>query len=1581
MKKAAFLLTSLLISSTCLTAQWRTTYSGTDSVDQWVSASFYSASAGYMVTSKWLGFTTDSGHTFQQSTISNINLAGNAVNLTFGFLPTEIQAFNSSSILVGGNFGFEPSVLYSSDGGNSWTLVYHRNLMQSSGTATNSIYMMAFPGNGSVGYAVQNNEIIKTTNGGQTWFTVATTNGGTFTLCAVDANTVYAASSTTVYKTTNGGTNWTSAGVQFTIQAMTAYSAAHLYAVTPVGDTYTSTDGASTWTKANPQSGQIQANAINFMHFTADSLGYACGSGMFQTRNSGVSWEVMPMSFPATRLPNFTKLIFNSNQQIWSPGFGQELALTTNGGGVSYPKALFSVSTAQLCASNTVQLVNQGQPGETYAWYRNRVLIATSYNASYTGPTGNDTIKLVVHSGGLADSVTQVVNTASLSAFTFNASVQDTACSSQTLRFYIYNSDPNTIYQVKRPCCSPSSVLYGDGTSFSIPYYLPGDEDSVSTFTVYAYRHTACGNDTVSQNFKVRLMIANPVTSTLTDTVCQQDTFYIRIPNTRVGYKYYAGSSAAVVGTGDTIRVPCTYSQAQTATNIVPSGLLKTLTFPIYAEAVSPKGCGPAQVATATMVSRYSAANFGVIGFSYFTGEDLKLTNATQYASAYLWTPGLGGVPDSATGPSPALSYTSSGYKTIGMKAYTKEGCVDSMSSVVDIYGVSGPVPATAVCPSGLAGNRVDSLNGGRYLVDRAVFEDGQGNRILAGGFTNGAIAEGNEGWWATKLDKNGNQQWFLYQNELDFYSTYEYFPHVVIEQAVGDSAGNTYLWGHEINQQYVTAVGEMQQTVQSMADFLIKVSAAGHILWIKPFYSMDGGQEYSFSSSGTLLLGKGGTSLWLVSQRYPGSAYTAGGATVLAAGAGHEGVVSQFDLNGNLLRVNSFTCPPVNLYNPLLGTTDNYWHVPPATFVNGNLVVYTTLYPSQTTVENATVGFSSTTIPEVLVVWDTTALHATKVLPIYSTVTGSTAGVKPQAYVMDSTGAYYADYNALVPSPAPPYPYNQFYDSMQMRTYIEGFNPSGTIVWTKIADGLEPERMYASGGQLKVCGTNYPGTGYTDGGGTEIGEQPMYDSSNKKLTVVGDVGSTSGRGGHGLGSLDIVIASMQTTDGALLDFQALGSPFEEERMLMVKGAGNQLWVAGSVGSKFMECCGMANYALYTYKLPITNDCYGGYPNQAPFLKWALATDSTTCTDSLYTLGWSSTGTGTVSIRYSLNNGVSYSLLASGLPALPGSYTFNAASAGVLGRVLLIVSDDASLLADTTVRQLARSVAVAVSISASDTSVCAGTGVHFTAVVANGGVAPGYQWLDGTTVVGGNTDTVTISSLKDKDVVQVRVTGGLACSSPAVATSNPITLSVATGSAPSVTIGGVVVGLRGKADTLLARSVGAGVAPVYSWQDSTKTHSWAAVAGTIPGTTDPVLIYTPADSGDRLRCVVYGSAPCTPVDSALSNVLVLLVTTPPPPPDTTGSTTPPPPSDTTGSGQVNIFPNPAHSTITIDTLSLTDEWQTLDVLDMSGNAQIGGMPVVGQTIVVVQVGNLPRGIYLVRMTGKKKKKYIKFLKL
>jgi len=1582
MKRIAFVLLTAL-SNLCLHAQWRTIYQGTDSLNPIVSASFYAPANGYIATNQWIGLTADSGHSYQQVyvTNSNVNYEGNSVNLTFGFLPSDIQAFSSSTLVVSGNYGYEPSILYSTDGGADWQLAYHRSL-PGTNAASNSVYQMSFPGAGSTGYAVQNNEIIKSTNGGQTWATLVATNGATFTLSAPDVNTVYVASPTALYKTTNGGSSWTSNTVPFTIQVMTAYSNTHVYAVTPLGDTYSSTDGGNTWQPANSLTGRMTSSYINSIHFIADSIGYVCGSAVYQTRNSGMSWELMPGSTPSKGYVAWERLVFYNNQQIWLPGYGLTLDLTTNGGGISYPRALFDINTSQVCASNTVQLVNQGQPGETYAWYRNRVLLGTTYNVSYTAPTGNDTIKLVVSNNGLSDSVTQVVNAASLSTFALNSGVQDTACDNATLRFFIYNSDPSTTYQVKRACCYISSPIPGTGGTFSMPYYLNPGEDSTSTFTVYAYRTTSCGNDSATQSFRVTIQIPNPPTTALKDTFCNQNSFYIKVPNSRIGYQYWAGSSAAMVGTGDTISLPCVASQATWSTNIDSYGYMKYYSFPIYVASVSAEGCGGTLVAYDTLVERTPDVNFDIHGYSWFTGDTLALINETTYATNYLWTPGAGGTPASSTLVTPPLTFSTAGYQTIGLQAYSLEGCTDSMQRVVDVYANQGAVPATAICPGTGAGNVVDSMKGSWYYVDRAIFEDAQGGRVLAGGFTTGGLPDGNEGWWATKHDKNGQLLWSLYQNEVDYYSTYYQYPHIIIEQAVGDSAGNTYLMGHEMNQQYVTANGQSQTTVQSMADFLIKVSPTGQILWVKPFYSMDGSNAYQFCSGGTLLLGKGGASLYVVAERYPGSSYVAGSTTVLGAGAGQTGVIMQFDLNGNLLRSNSFLCPPVNLYNGLQGVTDNYWHAPPATFVNGNLVIYTTLYPSQGTLENASIGFSSTSIPEALAVFDTVGLHALKVLPVYSTVSGASAGVVPKAYAMDSTGSYYIDWNVAIPIPAPAYPYQEFPDTTQEETYIEGLSASGTVLWTKLADGLEPEKMLVFGSQLKVCGTNAPGMGWTDQQSGAAGQATLADSTVRRLTVVGVPGTKTGRGGYGLGSLDIVVATLQTSDGTMLDFLPMGSHLEDERMTMAKGAGNQIWVAGSVGSKYIECCGDVGYALYTYKLPITSDCYGGYPGQAPFLKWNIAADTTVCTDSLYTLNWSSTGTGTLSIRFSPDSGADYTSLVAGLQSGTNSYTYNAVTAGTLGKVEYIISDDSSSLADTTNRQLARTVMTSVSVTAGDTAICAGSPVLFTATAVNQGTAGVYQWQVNQSAVGANFDTITLSSLKDSDRVQVLVTGSLACSSPAVAVSNSITMHVTTGMAPAVSIKGATAGIAGKTDTLYAHAVQAGPTPAYGWQDSTVRHNWLGIAGA----TDSILYYIPADSGDKIRSIVGGNAPCSPVDSAVSNVLVMIVKTVAPPGDSTITTPPPPdstatPSDSTaGTGQLYIFPNPAHSSITIDTLRLQDEWQTLDIVDMNGR-QLMTMSILNQTTVNVQVDAFPKGIYVVRMNGRKRKAYLRFLKM
>jgi photosystem II stability/assembly factor-like uncharacterized protein len=1605
MKKAVLLLFSLYTLQT--QAQWRTIYQGPDSLNNVLSASFFSPTAGFIATNKWIGYTIDSGYTYQQRYIGNgnVNFGTSSVNLTFGFSPSDIQAFNGTTLVASGNYGYEPSVLYSTDGGNSWTLAYHKNLPGTDASA-NSVYQMSFPGGGSAGYAVQHNEIIKTINGGQSWTTTLGGGDGYFTVTATSASTVYAASTNTIMKSTNSGFTWGAVTGPFQVQAMTVVGAQHIYVLTTVGDTYSSVDGGTTWVQQNTPAGQVTASFINSIHFINDSAGYLAAGVIYETRNSGKSWEVMPSSYPTKNYSLYQRFVFYNTQQAWVTGNGETMLLTGNDGGTTIPRALFSANTSQVCTNNTVQLVNQSQPGYSYRWYLNNAFLASTFNASYTTVTGSDVVSLVVSNGILSDSTSQPVSSTTASTIQLNVVPrQDTVCGDAAVRFDVFNSQSDVQYQVRRACCSPSSYIPGNGGSISIPYYTNPAEDSVSVFTVFAVQHNACGTDSTQQTFPIRLVLPNPPTATAVDTVCKQGTLYIRVTNSRVGYRYWVDGSRTVPGTGDTISLPAGIAQASSSTNIDSYGYLQNYQFPVYLSSVT-EGCSGRQITTATEISRYPGPNFNIAGNTFFTGDTMPISNTSKYATNYLWKAGDGSsfVTNTGTIPTPPLSYSTPGYKHIGLVAYTKEGCADSIETVVTLYGSNGNTAATPICSSNSPDYVVDSfgLGGSWYYVTRAIYEDEHGGRVQAGGFTSGASAGGLEGWWATKRDKNGQLLWSLYQNELDYYHTYEQYPHTIIESAVSDSLGNTYLMGHEISQQYVGAHGEMQVAVQGMADFLIKVTAAGHIAWIKPFNSMDGSNSYQFSSGGTLLRGKGNT-LWWIAQRYPGSSYMTGSTTLFAAGEGHEGVILVLDTAGNMLRKNSYLTQWVNLYNGLQGTVDNYCHVPPASFAGGKLVIYTTLYGSQATLENASVGFSSTNIPSALAVFDTATLHAVSVKPVFSMLSGAAQGVSAETYAMDSTGSYYASFTGNVSVPPPAYPPTQFPVNTVTKTYIEAYDGNGNLRWTKTADGLEPKRMLAFGDYLKIAGSNYVTTFWNnDQGVYSVPGGAYLDSSRRLTTAVTDAGGSTGNGGPDIASSDIVLATLQTSDGQLVDYRALGSKNEDERITMAKGAGNQLWVAGSVNTRWTTGQSDMGYQVNLYKIPITNDCYGGYPNQAPFLKWTIGADTTACTDSLYTLSWSSTGTGPLAISFSTDSGMHYTSLATNIAAGTYSYTFNALQAGALGNVNFIIQDDSSSLADTTQRRLSLSAVDSVTISASDTSICSGSTVRFKALAVNGGV-PGYQWLVNQMPAGANVDTLVLMNLNNGDAVQVKMTGSTACSSPAVASSNTILMAVTMGVAPGVVIDGGTSSVQGQADTLYAYASNAGAAPVYKWQDSTVQHGWAV----INGASDSVLHYIAADSGDRVRCQVTGQTLCSPVDSAVSNPLFLSVRTVPPPPGDSTVVPPPvtpppgdstvvpppvvPPSDTTktdttsnaasNSGVLHLFPNPVWSSLTIDTLVAADGWQTLDVLDMNGGVLGGQRNIANLTSVTINVAALAKGTYLIRIVGRKRTVYLRMLKL
>ena len=150
-------------------------------VDHAVKLSFFAPNEGFVAFNKYIGFTTDSGRTFTQKTVtnSNVDYSGNPVNLTFGFTINGVKAFDSNNLFVYGDYGFQPTVLHSTDGGNTFKIVFW--IAPSLVSSTPTITDLVFPQSDNIGYAIYSNNVIKTTDGGQTWAENAVINDTNYT--------------------------------------------------------------------------------------------------------------------------------------------------------------------------------------------------------------------------------------------------------------------------------------------------------------------------------------------------------------------------------------------------------------------------------------------------------------------------------------------------------------------------------------------------------------------------------------------------------------------------------------------------------------------------------------------------------------------------------------------------------------------------------------------------------------------------------------------------------------------------------------------------------------------------------------------------------------------------------------------------------------------------------------------------------------------------------------------------------------------------------------------------------------------------------------------------------------------------------------------------------------------------------------------------------------------------------------------------------------------------------------------------------------------------------------------------------
>ncbi|WP_353482907.1 hypothetical protein [Haliscomenobacter sp.] len=1187
------LLSIILFLPLVAVAQWRNIYRGNDEFNDLIDASFYTAAEGYVLSEKWVGATLDSGYTFQKSFIDvlkNIDYNGYRVSITAGFTPQAVHGIEKNKLLVLGGFYGEPAVLSSTDNGANWKVVYHRNLVLGGETFIATLDF-EFPVSPTRGYALLSSGVIATNNGGASWNVLLDREERNFiALDFVDNLNAYLAEENSLQRTSNGGVNWTNLNnLPFKIKDISAISATSVFVLTPDNDIFYSQNSGATWVKSNRNSTRLELS--NDIYFVNDNMGYLNASGfMYQTRNRGTSWELMPLIDPS----GMGKIIPYDQNQLWACGGQEQLYLTTNAGGKSIAKAFFDFDLSDVCTKDTVRLSNQSQPDRQYLWYKNNVFFSSAPSPQYQpGANRMDELKLVVKDGLQRDSSIQIIDVSNYFSIKLESeSLQDSVCSVDQPLFKVLNSQVGVSYFVDSDCCG-GGTFFGNGTDLTVSASARLQLEGPKTYWVTAIVNNGCGNQRIQQTYEVVLISSIPGIEVINnDTVCIDKLFYIRVSNSRVGYEYWADASLPKVkGNGGIIELPCIAENVLKIPVVFTPPLLKLLEIRVFVRHANLLCADPSGVSL-YVYQRRPDAQFKLLGAETLVGDTLTLDNQSIFGFKYYWEFSRGAHYEHNDTRVPIqLSFNRPGYRQVKLYTYSKEGCVDSIAHTLEVLGKLVETPLGTTCADE-PDQHVDSLYSRKYRDNRTIYEDQYGSRILGGTFRSvdqpWRYLIRDQGWYALKYDRNGKLLWQLET------PSYEIFPSsYAIEQAIGDAEQNTYLLGYcsaTLAAPYAPGFGTL---TPGPGAFIVKVSPEGKVLWVRYFYrGFNSGAAYPNFSRGSILLGKSNAVYFVTRRPRQSGNFYMDETQIVEAGDRDEGLVIQLNSSGQLLRHKSFpshyqSFEQYAAYNAQ--EPDYQFNLPMNWPPVGNLVLFNVVNTSLESADfdNIPISFNTQKIGSALLILDTVNLQFKAIKPIYRPLENENIGLKPDAYTLDQNGNYYVSYTHL----------DYFHhlsprlslDTLKPKTYLSAFAANGNIKWVKKIEGLHLSHLVAGKDQLKMGGLNYfvqNGVSYT-----RFPNHSPLDAATKKLTFVSDTAVYWGKARLGKGSIDAVVGTLALNDGALIDLVAIGTKKMDATMTMAKGYGDQLWVSTTLGSSFDHMVKDTSSVLKTFKLPMDDDC------------------------------------------------------------------------------------------------------------------------------------------------------------------------------------------------------------------------------------------------------------------------------------------------------------------------------------------------------------------------------------------------------
>lgn len=176
-------------------------------------------------------------------------------------------------------------------------------------------------------------------------------------------------------------------------------------------------------------------------------------------------------------------------------------------------------------------------------------------------------------------------------------------------------------------------------------------------------------------------------------------------------------------------------------------------------------------------------------------------------------------------------------------------------------------------------------------------------------------------------------------------------------------------------------------------------------------------------------------------------------------------------------------------------------------------------------------------------------------------------------------------------------------------------------------------------------------------------------------------------------------------------------------------------------------------------------------------------------------------------------------------------------------------------------------VTPAVTISASQPAICAGSTVSFSANVSNGGTSPQYQWTRNRQTVGSGL-AFSSSTLVDGDTIGLTIVSNATCAQPISVTSNLVRITVNPVLTPSVSIAANSTSLCvGGTAFFTATPVNGGTNPSYQWQ----------VNGQNVGTNSPTFNTTTLLDGQTVTVNMLSNAVCAQPQQVTSNGITVTV--------------------------------------------------------------------------------------------------------